>query len=48
MKNRFIDIYGVDFTDEKNYNLVIDTDTQSPNEIVKSIIDHLEIESNQI
>jgi predicted cytidylate kinase len=38
MRQRFIDKYGVDFTDESNYNLVIDTDSTNPNAILDLII----------
>jgi predicted cytidylate kinase len=38
MRQRFIDKYKVDFTDESNYDLVIDTDNLSPKDITKQII----------
>ncbi|MDR0612972.1 MAG: cytidylate kinase family protein [Dysgonamonadaceae bacterium] len=42
MKQRFIDKYHVDFTDESNYNLVIDTDESSPETIINTIINSYE------
>jgi len=47
MKNRFIDKYGIDFTDERNFDLVINTDEQTPEEIVKLIINHFKKTNNQ-
>jgi predicted cytidylate kinase len=38
MRDRFIEKYGVDFTDENNYDLVIDTDYLTPEEVVRLII----------
>lgn len=37
MRRRFINTYGADFNDENNYDLVIDTDTSTPPEIVETI-----------
>ncbi len=37
MRTRFIDVYGADFSDERNYDLVIDTDYAFPEEIIKTI-----------
>ena len=37
MRQRFIEIYSVDFCVESHYDLVIDSDTRSPNEIVELI-----------
>ena len=37
MRTRFIEIYGADFADENNYDLVIDTDYAFPEEIIKII-----------
>ena len=39
MKQRFIDFYNLDFTDEGNFHLVVDTDTLLPDEITDLIID---------
>jgi radical S-adenosyl methionine domain-containing protein 2 len=38
MRSRFIKLYNVDFTDEKNYNLVLNSDRNSPEEIAHLII----------
>jgi predicted cytidylate kinase len=38
MKNRFMILYGVDFTDEKFYDLKLSTDGQSPETIADEII----------
>lgn len=37
MRTRFIEIYGADFGDENNYDLIIDTDYAFPEEIVEMI-----------
>jgi predicted cytidylate kinase len=42
MKQRFIDKYGVDFTDEKDYDLVIDTENLSPEDVAEKIIFYYE------
>jgi len=42
MKQRFIDSYGVDFTDNRNYHMVINTDNLTPEEIAYLIIENLE------
>lgn len=41
MKERFIENYGVDFTDATNYDLIIDTSFSSPEEIVTVILNEL-------
>lgn len=38
MRKRFIEIYGVDFADENNYHLVVNTDNLNINEIVNLIM----------
>lgn len=38
MKDRFLNSYGVDFTDESNYRLVLDTSFISPEEVVFRIL----------
>jgi len=38
MKNRFVEIYGVDFTDQSNYHLVIDVNKLYPPQIAEVII----------
>ena len=40
MRTRFIDTYSVDFIDENNYDLVIDTDNLKPNEVADVILKH--------
>jgi predicted cytidylate kinase len=42
MKQRFIDAYGVDFTDIQNYHIVINTDNLTPEEIAEFIINSSE------
>ncbi|MCL1957863.1 MAG: hypothetical protein FWF63_11105 [Fibromonadales bacterium] len=46
MRNRFIEKFRVDFADEKNYDLVIDTSEKTPLEITEQIFaaTRLEIE----
>lgn len=39
MRQRFIDFYHLDFTDERNFHLVVDTDTLAPEEIANLLID---------
>ena len=39
-RTRFIDIYGVDYHDHNNFNLVVDTTRRTPEEIVNIIIDN--------
>lgn len=41
MKERFIDNYGVDFTKKDNFNMVIETDNKSIEEITILIIQGL-------
>jgi len=49
MRQRFIDKYGIDFINENNYDLVIDTDINTPESIADIIISHLnEIEKTTI
>lgn len=43
MKERFINNYGVDFTDESNYDIVIDTSLISASDVVSKIM--IEIKS---
>jgi radical S-adenosyl methionine domain-containing protein 2 len=38
MRRRFIDKYKVDFADENNYDLVVDTGRKTPNEVVELIL----------
>jgi predicted cytidylate kinase len=38
MRHRFIEKFRVDFADENNYHLVIDTGKKTPNEVVKQIL----------
>jgi cytidylate kinase len=38
MRHRFIERFGVDFADEKNYDLVIDTSKKTPPEITEQIL----------
>jgi len=49
MRQRFIDKYGVDFTNENNYDLVIDTDKLTPEEIAEKITSRMQhIEKEQL
>ena len=43
MKERFLKLYDFDFTNILNYNLVINTDNKTPNEILKFIINEIYI-----
>ena len=36
-RDRFVDIYGVDYYDFKNYNLVVDSSNHTPDEVVEII-----------
>ena len=38
MKNRFIELYELDFTDENHYDLVVNTNEMNIEEIVAAII----------
>jgi predicted cytidylate kinase len=42
MQTRFLELYGVDFLNEKNYNLVLETDEYEPPEIISKIINELQ------
>lgn len=48
MRRRFIDKYGVDFADENNYNLVINTDRKTPNEVVEQILAAMEVDRKPV
>ena len=39
---RFLDIYGVDYHDHNNFNIVVDTTSRTPEEIVNIIIENYE------
>jgi cytidylate kinase len=41
-RERFIQIYGVDYFDHNNYNLIVDTTSRTPDEIVNIIMEHYE------
>lgn len=41
MQTRFLELYNVDFLNEKNYYLVLETDELNPQEITSKIIKHL-------
>lgn len=43
MRQRFLDTYGVDFTDETHYNLVVDTDKLNPFQIAALILEKIKI-----
>ena len=42
-RERFIQIYGVDYFDHGNYDLIVDTTTRTPEEIVGIIVENYEI-----
>ncbi len=39
-RDRFVDIYGVDYYDYNNFNIVIDTTSKTPDEVVSIIIEN--------
>ena len=41
-RERFMQIYGVDYFDPNNYNIIVDTTTRTPDEIVNIIINNFE------
>lgn len=41
-RDRFVDIYGVDYYDYNNFNIVIDTTSRTPEEIVAIIMENYE------
>lgn len=41
-RERFIQIYGVDYFDHNNYNLIVDTTSRTPEEIVAIIVENYE------
>ena len=41
-RERFMQIYGVDYFDPNNYNLIVDTTTRTPEEIVNIIVENFE------
>ena len=41
-RERFIQIYGVDYFDHNNYDLIVDTTSRTPEEIVSIIIENYE------
>lgn len=43
---RFLDIYGVDYHDPNNFNIIVDTTSRTPDEIVKAIMENYEIYCN--
>ena len=45
-RDRFVDIYGVDYYDYNNFNIVIDTTARTPDEVVALIMENLEAYSN--
>ncbi len=42
-RERFIQIYGVDYFDNNNYNLIVDTTSRTPEEIVNIIMMNYEL-----
>ncbi len=45
MRNRFIEKFGVDFADENNYDLIIDTGKKTPIEVMEQILAATRIEA---
>ena len=41
-RDRFVDIYGVDYYDYNNFNIVVDTTSRTPEEIVAIILENYE------
>lgn len=41
-RDRFVDIYGVDYYDYNNFNIVVDTTSRTPEEIVAIIMENYE------
>ena len=41
-RERFIDIYGVDYHNQNNFNIVVDTTSRTPEEIVNIIMENYE------
>lgn len=39
-RDRFVDIYGVDYYDYNNFNIVVDTTSRAPDEIVSIIMEN--------
>ncbi len=39
-RDRFVDIYGVDYYDYNNFNIVVDTTSKTPDEVVAIIMDN--------
>ncbi len=44
-RKRFIEIYGVDYYDPNNYNLIVDTTHKTPEEVVSVIMEYYKIYS---
>ena len=44
-RKRFIEIYGVDYYDFNNYNLVVDTTSKTPDEVVSVIMEYYKLYS---
>ncbi len=42
-RKRFIEIYGVDYYDFNNYNLVVDTTNKTPDEVVSVIMEYYKL-----
>ncbi len=42
-RKRFIEIYGVDYYDFNNYNLVVDTTCKTPDEVVSVIMEYYKL-----
>ena len=45
-RERFLQIYGVDYFDSNNYNLIVETTSRTPDEIVSIIMKEFESYSN--
>ena len=41
-RERFIQIYGVDYFDHNNFDLIVDTTSRTPDEIVNIIVENYE------
>ena len=47
-RDRFVDIYGVDYYDYNNFNIVVDTTSRTPEEIVAIIMENYEAYSADV
>ncbi|MBI4918294.1 nucleoside monophosphate kinase [archaeon] len=41
-RKRYAEYYGIDYTQEKHYDLVVDTDNKTPEEVLNKIVEYIE------